>query len=205
MSESGYLYRFLFLFLAVIIISLALHSFFILPSYSSGQAVSTSMKTFTDNLALEGPVMGYAGVVGTPANSPAVQPAGGYSGIEAVRLNLRLASLRLNWETGTGDDLTLATVIVTTPQGSETLPWKESGHLVRPGWSILQKRGFLPGTTANANNILEPNEVFTILVAPSANMPPGTSFTITMSLPNVQPLTVNRIVPGPLKQITDLG
>ncbi|MFA4876484.1 MAG: hypothetical protein WC586_03650 [Methanoregula sp.] len=205
-SESGYLYGFLFVFLAVIVFSLVLFSIFIPMSYFSGQEASSSMNALTDNLALVGSVTGYGGMPVNPQDYPALKAAGGYSGLAGARLSIRLASLRLTWATGTGDDLTRAIVVVTTPQGSETLPMQESSaSLPRPGWAIVSKNGILPGTSANQNNILEPNELFTILISPSENIPPGTPFTIAMNMPDVQPLSVNRMVPGQVKAVMDLG
>ncbi len=122
-----------------------------------------------------------------------------------VQLNIRLATLRLNWEPGTGDDFSHATVVMVTPGGSETLPRRTTPPLIRPGWSIISKEGVLPGTNANANDLLEPNEQFSIIVSPSVNLPPGTPFSIIMKIPDIQPLNIDRTVPVPLQPVMDLG
>jgi len=204
-SESGYMYGFILLMSVIILISLASFTLLIHPSYYSGEAAYTSLKVLTDDLALSGHVTGYAGGSATPAYPPVLQPPSGPPGLSAVRLDIRLASLRTTWASGTGDDLSSATVVLATPAGSEVLPMRTAPSLARPGWSIIRKGGMLPGTSANANNILEPNEVFSILVFPSGNLLPGTPFAITMSIPNVRPLTVNRTVPRPITPVMDLG
>jgi hypothetical protein len=122
-----------------------------------------------------------------------------------ARLNLRLASLRLNWVPGSGDDLSRATIVIVTPEGSESLPRRSAAPFVRPGWTITRKGGVLPGTNADADEILEPNEEFSIAVSPSANLPPGTQFSVIISIPDVQPFTISRTVPSPLMPVMDLG
>jgi hypothetical protein len=204
-SENGYMYGSIILVASVILISLALLSIFILPGYAAGQETSTSMNILTDNLALAGVVTGYADLAGLPPDPPAKQVSEVSSGMNAVRLNLRLASLRMNWATGTGDDLSQATVFVETPMGIEIIPRKTTSVFSRPGWSIVRKRGILPGTSADTDDILEPNEMFSILVSPSANLAPGTPFTITMTIPHVRPLSVERVVPVSMKPVMNLG
>jgi len=204
-SENGYMYGSLILLAAVILFSLGMFSIFILHGYFSGQAASSSMNVLTDNLALEGTVTGYADLTGLPADAPAKQVAQLSSGMNAVRLNLRLASLRMNWATGTGVDLSQVSVIIKTPQGSEIIPRKTTSVFTRPGWSIVRKGSMLPGITADTDDILEPREVFSILVSPSENLQPGTPFIIDMDIPNVQSLSVERVVPGSMKSAMNLG
>jgi hypothetical protein len=202
--EDGYLSHVIPLLVGVILLSLALYTLVISPSYVSGQDSYSSLKTLTDSLALSGAVTGYADLKAVPDNNPQHPAPAGYTGMNGVRLNLKLASLRLNWETGTGDDLSQATVIVTTPKGSETIPRQYASPFPRPGWSIVSKKGLLPGTNADSDDILEPNEVFSIVVIPSENLPAGTPFTMTISIPNVQPFTIERGVPTTIRPVMNL-
>jgi hypothetical protein len=204
-SESGYMQNFIILMSIVILISLTLYTLVIHPSYYSGVASYSSLKVLTDNLAVAGPVMGYADMSGTTENSQVLPFPQARPGLSTVQLNIRLASLRLNWEPGTGDDFSHATVVMVTPGGSETLPRRTTPPLTRPGWSIISKEGVLPGTNVNANDLLESNEQFSIIVAPSANLPPGTPFSIIMKIPGIQPLNIDRTVPIPLQSVMDLG
>jgi len=204
-SENGYMYGFIFLMSIIIILSLASFTLFVPSGYNSGRAAYSSLKVLTDDLALSGHVTGYAGGLVTSAPVPAQKGLPGPQGLDAVRLNVRLSSLRTTWVPGSGDDLSKATVVLATPAGSEILPLQNARTLSRPGWSIIRKGGLLPGTSADADNILEPNEVFSILVLPSGNLLPGTPFSITMSMPDVRPLAVNRTVPRPIKPVMDLG
>jgi hypothetical protein len=201
-TEDGYMFLFIAVFVTVIIVSLAMFSLLIHPSYYTGETAHASLKVLTDNLALAGHVMGYADI---PANT-GIQPVPRTPpGLTMARLNLRLASLRLNWVPGSGDDLSRATIVIVTPEGSESLPRRSAAPFVRPGWTITRKGGVLPGTNADADEILEPNEEFSIAVSPSANLPPGTQFSVIISIPDVQPFTISRTVPSPLMPVMDLG
>jgi len=204
-SENGYMYGFILLMSVIILVSLASFTLLIPPSYYSGEAAYSSLKVLTDDLALSGHVTGYAGGPVTTPPVPALQSPPGPAGLSAIRLDIRLASLRTTWTPGTGDDISKATVVLVTPAGSETLPMQSARFLARPGWSIIRKGGLLPGSSANANTILEPNEVFSILVLPTGNLQPGTPFTITMSIPDIRPLTITRTVPLTIKPVMDLG
>jgi len=198
------MFLFIAVFVAVVIVSLAMFTLMINPSYYTGETAHASLKVLTDNLALAGHVTGYAdipltadtGVVSSPQTRP---------GLTMARMNLRLATLRLNWEPGTGDDLSRATIGIVTPEGSERLPRRTAAPFVRPGWTITRKAGVLPGTDADTDEILEPNEEFSIAVSPSVNLEPGTPFSVVISIPGVQPFTVDRTVPGPLSPVMDLG
>jgi len=204
-SESGYMQHFILLMSAVIILSLALFTLVIPPSYTSGAVAFSSVKVPTANLAIIGPVTAYADMPGMPENTELVPSPQSRSGMSTVQVNIQLATLLMNWEPGTGDDFSQATVVMVTPGGSETLPRRTTPPLSRPGWSIVNKSGVLPGTTANANDLLEPNEQFTLIVSPQANLPAGTPFFITIRIPGVQPLTIGRSVPVPLRPVMDLG
>ena len=195
---------FIVLLVAVLLISLAMFSLLINPSYYTGETAHSSLKVLTDNLALAGHVAGYADIPRTAdtgvLSSPQTRP-----GLTMARLNLRLATLRLNWDPGTGDDISRATIAIVTPEGSENLPRRTQAPFERPGWTITRKAGLLPGTNADADEILEPNEEFSIAVSPSANLEPGTPFTVIISIPDVQPFTVDRTVPRLISPVMDLG
>ncbi|NMB78341.1 MAG: hypothetical protein GYA23_04530 [Methanomicrobiales archaeon] len=199
-GEEGYMSATIAVIVGLILLTLILFSLVIYPSYFSGQEAYSSMKVQTDKLALSGTATGLADLTTVPNNDFQHPAPTGYTGMNAVRLNLKLATLRLNWQPGTGDDLSQATVVVTTPQGSETIPRQYTGPpFSRPGWSIVSRKGMLPGIDANKNDLLEPNEVFSILVITSENLPPQTPFAITLSIPNVQPLTIERVVPATIR------
>jgi hypothetical protein len=203
-TEDGYMFIFIAVLVAVLLVSLAMFSLLINPSYYTGETAPSSLKVLTDNLALAGHIAGYADMPRTAntgiLSSPQTRP-----GLSMARLNLRLATLRLNWDPGTGDDLSRATIVFVTPEGSESLPRRTAAPFVRPGWTITRKSGLLPGTNADADEILEPNEEFSIAVSPSANLEAGTPFTVIISIPDVQLFTINRTVPRPLSPVMDLG
>lgn len=204
-TEDGHMYSFIALIAAVILISLAMFTLLIHPSYYTGETAYSSMRVLTDDLALAGHVMGYADIQGPAVKAHVLQSPQTRPGLTMARLNLRLATLRMNWEPGTGDDLSRATVLLITPEESEYLPRRTSSPFARPGWTISRKGGRLPGTTADADEILEPNEEFSIVVSPSVNLQPGTPFSVIISIPDVRPFTLNRTVPLALGPVMDLG
>jgi hypothetical protein len=203
-KEDGFVVNMVPVLVGVLLLSLVLYAFVIPPGYHVGQDTYTSYKILTDRLVLSGSPTGFADLKTVPDNNPKSPAPTGYTGMNAVRLNIRLASVRLNWETGTGDDLSQATVIITTPKGNETIPRQSASPFPRPGWIIVSKKGLLPGIHANNNDLLEPNEVFSIDVSPTENLPPGTPFTITIALPNVEPIVVKRVVPSPIQPVMTL-
>ena len=163
------------------------------------------MRVLTDNLVLADDITGYADISGTLGFLPVVSPHPDPTRLGSVQMEIQLASFRLNWEPGTGEDLTKATVTMTSNYGSETLGRKTTVPMIRPGWEIVEKGGMLPGLQANENDILEPNEVFTVFVYPSRPLPPGTSFSVVLSMPDQRSLTVSRTVPVPVTPVMNLG
>jgi hypothetical protein len=204
--EDGYMYGSAITLIAVaVLISLALFTLFILPSYQTGETAYSSLGVLTDDLALSGHVTGYGGLPVTRPNGTVLQIPNHPAGLASIQMGVRLATLRTSWEPGTGDDLSKATVVITTPGKTETLPLQAAGPGNPPGWIIYKKTGFLPGSAANDNTILEPNEVFTIIASPSNPLPPGTPFFVTVTVPDARPLTVSRTVPRTLAPVMDLG
>lgn len=189
-----------------IIISLVMYTLLIHPSFATGQSASTGMNALTDNLALSGHVHGYADMTaGLTGGGSANNPVTAGRGISLVRFSLRLATLRMNWQPGTGDDLSQALVVFSTTDTEETLPLRSGTVLERPGWSIASKNGILPGKDADTDMLLEPGEQFGIVIAPSATIPPGTPFSVVIRVPGAQPLELNRTVPAAISPVMDLG
>jgi hypothetical protein len=204
-GEDGYSSTAIMLIGGVILISLTLFILAIPSGHSSGQDSSASLTGLTDRLALAGKVTGYADLTTVPYYDPERLAPIGYTGLQGVQLDLWRASIPHIRQNGTGDDLARATVIVTTPEWNETLPRQYTNPFPRPGWTIVSKTGLIPGTGANDNDILEPGEIFNIYLSPSENLAAGTYYTITIALPNVQPLVIERRVPSKIRPSVDMG
>lgn len=200
LSDAGHTYTAVTLLGALILFSLLMFSLLIYPSYFSGKSAYAGFQRTTDNLVLASGVTGYADLSGTPGSRAAPSRLG------AVGLKIQLASLRMGWQTGTGIDLDRTQVIFTTPAGSETLPKISAVPVTKPGgWAIVSKGSTLPNGQANANNILEPNEVFGIIVYPRMSLSPGTPFSVIIRMPDEKDLVVNRTVPAPVTAVMNLG
>jgi hypothetical protein len=71
--------------------------------------------------------------------------------------------------------------------------------LEKPSWTIAQQNSLAPLLSSNNNDILEPNEVFIIMVYPGTAITPGEPVSILMRIPGQWPLTVNFTVPNPVQ------
>jgi len=191
--------------IAVILISLAGYSLFIAPGNALGISARAGMTRATDRLVTAGDLTGYAdgtGMLG-PVRVDNPSPAPGRLG--AVLVPIRLASLRLSWEAGTGADIGNATVIFSGPGGDETLRGSSGPVLRKPAWAIVRKGSVLPGQSGNGDNLLEPNEIFVLFAYPSQPLPPGAGFTIRVLVPGENPFVVSRRVPDSISSTMDLG
>jgi hypothetical protein len=189
----------------VILFSLVMYTLFIPTGFESGKTARAGMVRITDNLVLNGAVIGYADLYGNlgvvRVNNPGALP----DNLGGALVPVRLASVRLGWEEGTGADLGNATVLFTGPDGTETLTGSSGPVLERSSWTIIRKGSILPGKTANGNNLLEPNEVFVLFILPHTPLPPKTPFTAEIRIPDLTPLKVSRVVPDTVTPVMDLG
>ncbi|MFA4877359.1 MAG: hypothetical protein WC586_08085 [Methanoregula sp.] len=89
---------------------------------------------------------------------------------------------------------------------SEQILKTSTRPLVCPNWTIVGKYNMLPGHVADADNWLEPDEEFEILVCSSHGARPYESFTITLSPEGTGlPLPLTRIVPARIEPVMKLG
>lgn len=189
----------------VILFSLGMYSLFIPTGYDSGMTARAGMARITDMLVLNGDVTGYADLSGTLGTVRVNNAISNPDKLGAVRVPVRLASVRLGWEEGTGADLGNATVLFTGPAGTEILTGSSGPVLERSSWAIIQKGSILPGQTGNGNNLLEPNEVFILFIYPHSPLPQKTPFTVEIRIPDQSPMKVARVVPDPVTPVMDLG
>ncbi|MDD1685178.1 MAG: flagellin [Methanoregula sp.] len=205
LAEDGSTAATVALLILVILLSLVMYTAFIATGYASGITARAGMARATDQLVLNGDMTGYADLSGTIGPARVSNPRPSPEQLGAVLVPIRLASVRLMWEQGTGARLGNATVTFTSPAGTETLTGSSGPVLVKPAWAIVQKGSLLPGQTDNGNELLEPDEVFVLFVYPSHSLPPKTPFTVQVRIPDQNPFTVSRRVPDPVTAEMDLG
>lgn len=204
-TDDAYTGTTIILLTLVILFSLVMYSLFIPTGYDSGMTARAGMARITDVLVLNGDVTGYADLSGTLGTVRVNNPVSNPDKLGAVRVPVKLASVRLGWEEGAGADLGNATVLFTGPAGTETLKGSSGPVLGRSSWAIVQKGSILPGQTGNGNDLLEPNEVFVLFICPHSPLPPETPFTIEIRIPDQSPMKVARVVPDPVTPVMDLG
>jgi len=204
-AEDAYMGTMIALLILIILLSLVMYTAFISLGYASGQSAHAGMARTTDMLVLNGDMIGYSDLSGTLGQVRVTNPHPSPQKLGAVRIPVKLASIRLAWEQGTGANLGNATVIFTSPAGTETLPGSSGLVLEKPAWAIVRKGSTLPGQTGNGNDLLEPNEVFLLFIYPSSPLPPHTPFTVEIRIPDQNPMAVTRMVPDPVTPVMDLG
>lgn len=205
LSEAGYSFTSIALLGAIILFALLMFSLLIYPSYFSGKTAFAGLQRTTDNPVLASGVTGYADLTGLLGPVTVNNPRPAPSRLGAVGLKIQLDSVRMGWQTGTGIDLGQTQVIFATPAGQETLSRYTAIPFTKPGWAIVSKGSTLPLGQANANDILEPNEVFGIFVYPGTSLTPGTPFSVIIRMPDENVVSVNRTVPEHITAVMNLG
>jgi hypothetical protein len=205
LSENGYMGMIIIILVLFILLSLAMFSVLIYPSYFSGKSVYSQGTRLTDNPILSGDVTGYADISGRMGYAEVSNPLPAPAKLGAVQMKIQLDSVRMMWQTGTGVDLGKAKVSFITPSGSEILQKISQQPMTKPGWEIVQKGSTLPGQGDNGNDLLEPNEAFVIFVYPAVPLSSKTPFSVLIQMPDENPIWVNRTVPSPVISVMDLG
>ncbi|MEA2034249.1 MAG: hypothetical protein U9N40_01975 [Euryarchaeota archaeon] len=139
---------------------------------------------------------------------------GPFEGVDLVCVNPnpgKMGSLFVTVRLITGDmgaiDMEKAEVVFSSVHGKEVLAMKSSRPLERSGWTITGKSHVLPHHEADEDNILEPNELFEILIYPSVPLADYTKFTVTINYPGGVPLKITRTVPPQIRvhRVVDLN
>jgi hypothetical protein len=91
-------------------------------------------------------------------------------------------------------------------RGTEMIPRTDVSPLICPNWTIARKYNMLPYQSADADNILEPNEQFELLVCPLRGAGPYDQFTVTISPQgNALPLPVVLTAPARIQPVMHLN
>ncbi len=170
---------------------------------SNPQDIVTSALDVTGGtLTLRSPVTGFNAVDGTmgTARYHFPQPDSGKLGAVQVTVSLLVGDMG-------GIDMDKATVTLITKTVSGTISEVKpgTGTVNAPGWTITRKSNWLPGQQADADNILEPNEQFDLLILSPTPLPSYTSFTVAVQPSSGVPLSFSRTVPIRITPVMDLG
>lgn len=88
----------------------------------------------------------------------------------------------------------------------EQIPKTSVQPLVCPNWTVTGKYNMLPGHVADADNWMEPDEEFEVLVCTSHGARPNERFTVTFSPEGTaMPLSLTRAAPGRIEPVMRLG
>jgi len=166
-----------------------------------GGLVAESTYISGDNLQPAGNVYGFPSVNHQLGTTPVIVVRQDPASLGVVRLVVSLFmgdtgaidmdKVRIRWNTGSG------------PEYIQRIP---SGTLVCPNWTISNKFNMLPGRTADADDLLEPDEQFELTLCPTAGIPPYGSVSFTISPEGVaMPLTITRSAPSRIQPVMNLG
>ena len=185
----------------VILVTLTAFTSLAFPSYVSGTSAYTHFLGTADNMVLTGGMTGYADNTGMLGYVMVANPYPDPTRLGAVQLKIRLDSARVIIDPSSGVNLDKSTVTFVNPRVSEQLHETSSFLMRKPGWTIAAKSGTLPYRSADADNILEPNEEFTLFMYPSEALPPRTPFSVIVAFANAKEIQVNGVVPAPVTPV----
>jgi hypothetical protein len=197
-ADEGSITLYGIILLVVILATLTAFTLLVSPSFSSGTSAYSWFQGSADTMVLTGGMTGYADNSGLLGLVTVVNPSPNPTELGAVQIKLRLDSVRLIIDPSSGVDLDKSTVTFGYPRVSEQLHETSVFPMRKPGWTIAAKSGTLPYQSADADNILEPNEEFTLFVYPSDALPPKTPFAVTVAFANAKEIQVSGLVPAPV-------
>ncbi len=183
------------LIIAVLIIIVTL----VVPSFFGGAALGLRTSNVPYAPALAGNIMGYADVPGQIDGVEVATPSPGPDLLGPITLPIQIQYFMTTTQAPPSINMNNAEIFVTTPAGTESLSRSNAVPLEKPAWTIAQQNSLTPLAPPNNNDILEPNEIFTILVYPGTAIPPGEPVSILIRIPGQWPLTVNFTVPDPVQ------
>lgn len=139
---------------------------------------------------------------------------GPFEGVDLVCVNPnpgKMGSLFVTVRLITGDmgaiDMEKVKVVFSSVHGEEVLAMKSTRPLERSSWTITGRSHVLPHHDTDEDNLLEPNELFEILIYPSVPLADYSKFTVTINYPGGVPLKITRTVPPQIRadKVVDLN
>ncbi|WP_157202251.1 hypothetical protein [Methanoplanus limicola] len=153
-------------------------AFFGSDAQMTGGIVSESVRDETTVIYTEGSISGYEDICGT------------FDGVELYTEkpdSRKLGSILLPVKTTISSytknpvDVRSFTVTIYYSASSETLPYSEKNPLEKPSWTVAEKSGYIPLQDADDDYLIEPNEIFDILVYPGSSLSSGANFGVEIS------------------------
>ncbi|WAI00152.1 hypothetical protein [Methanogenium organophilum] len=163
-------------------------------------AIPQNIEASADALITDGDVYGFADTGGPYEGVTVAEGLTNPDTMGAVSLSLRL----MEGEMG-GVDMESADVRISWNEHIEGLRYSGNMPLQRPNWTVASRTHVQAGEQADNDFIIEPGEIFTILVYPSAGLTPETAFSIQVQAGKGEPFTITRKVPGTIKPVMDLN
>jgi hypothetical protein len=149
-------------------------------------------------------VTGYAADSDKISDTEISNPTTDSQKMGAVSFTMSFNSYRALVTSDMSVDLDQTTLTFTSQYGSETLLQQSSRPMIIPGWTITKKTGILSFENNDQDNILEPYELFEILVLPSTPLPPKSRFLILIKLPNDNQIFISRVAPETITPVMSL-
>lgn len=162
--------------------------------------IPRTIEASADVLITDGDVYGFADTGGPYEGVTVAEGPTNPNTMGAVSLPLRL----LEGEMG-GVNMETADVRISTQEHIEGLRYSGNMPLQRPNWTVASRSHVTAGETADNDLIIEPGEIFTILVYPSMSLPPETTFSVQIQAGKGEPFTMTRKVPGHITPVMDLN
>jgi hypothetical protein len=176
----------LVILIAAVIFATALSGYFLLAGpgvFTAGSQgfIPGSVNMNADHLRTVGSVWGFSAV-------DAVQDGVAIRFRQPDRARLGAAQITIVLFIGNpgGVDMDRAQVVWMMNGTVEPLSRSADTTLICPNWTITRKTNMLPGQSADADTILEPNEQFELLICPSGGALPYQPFIIAVSPPGTR-------------------
>ncbi len=193
------------LLVVAILVGLIIFSLFIYPSFTGGSNIGTKLSNVPFPPVIAADVTGYADISGPVGNVTVKTTTPDPGKMGSVSLPITIQQFTVGAGGPPPIDMRKTRIWFTTNGQQTELPWIETRPLTKPAWTIAGKSGVSAGYSANQDDFLEPNELFTLLIYPGTALSPGTPFSIDVGLAGQWPLTVNMTVPSPVRGAMNLG
>jgi len=138
--------------------------------------LTSSVRTTGDLLRPVGTVIGFS-AVDTVQNGIAIR----YTQPDPAKLGAVLITVSLMIGDMGGIDMDKTTVRWMMNGKNEVIKKTSPPTLICPNWTISQKLNMLPGKSADADDILEPNEQFVLIICPSTGVSPNEQAILTIA------------------------
>lgn len=193
------------LLVVAILVGLLIFCLLIYPSLMGGTTIGTKLSNVPYPPVIASNVIGYADISGQVGNVTVETSTPDPELMGSVTLPIVIQQFTQGPSGQQSIDMRNTKVWWTENGKSVELPLVETRPIKKPAWTIAGKSGVSAGSSANSDDFLDPNEVFTLLIYPGSAIPPGTSFSIDVRLAGQWPLVVNMTVPSPVQASMNMG